>query len=86
MMFEEENDAFRTRNLCSCCRWNHTNMCPRRSDYAGRRLENPDRAYTDRDICHRFVMTKEEQEYRWQEIMNKMHENLETDGEQNIPF
>lgn len=63
-------------DTCKQCRWLQTEMCPRHVDFVGRHLREPSDYPT---ICHRFTITQEERERRWQQVMDKLHENLGDD-------
>lgn len=74
----EADDAF-IKGFCNVCRWNRTEMCPLNSDFIGRAMIDIENFnFTN---CHRFCMTVEERERRWQIVMDKMHENIEIDIE-----
>jgi len=72
---------------CYHCRWIYSKMCPRDVDYVGRYMSNPDIIKKRRDnICHRFVMTNDERERRWNQVMYKLHENTTPEKERDYPF
>jgi len=70
----------RTLDTCTVCRWQGTEMCPRETaSYVGRYLEDPDRIFRASSwhtYCSRFYPTHTEQERRWEQLMEKMSENL----------
>lgn len=68
-------------NQCYQCRWERTAMCPYSDQYRGRVMF--DTSLRRNNACHRFVMTEAERERRWQQVMNKMSENL---PEGDYPF
>lgn len=60
------------RNSCQVCRWRETAMCPKDAEFVGRQLNN---IYRD-PICHRFMITKDEELTRQELVLEKLHQNL----------
>lgn len=76
-MFENlESDI---KNRCEHCRWYITSACPHDDRYIGRKTFESSKGTIPTKICHRFVLTEEERHLRWQNTMNKLHENLTID-------
>jgi len=78
-----ENDGFTDRNRCGCCVWQQTEKCPQHRDFNGRRLFDVNKSV---QYCHRFKMTDEEKERRWQLTMDKLGEGLKDDEDHEYNF
>ncbi len=70
-----ETPTLDNRDACDTCRWRGSEMCPKLESFVGRTLCDVDR-FSNRESCHRYVMTSAERERRWQQVMSKLHTNL----------
>jgi len=81
-MWEEQGEYF--KNKCTDCRWCATTACPLEVNYVGRILFDRELQKINQ-ICHRFVLREDVKLKRWQQVHDKLHENLNIDND-NIPF
>lgn len=82
-MFEQETHG--VTDSCEHCRWFETAMCPNNDNFIGRTLFDVGQKQSKYRICHRFVLTNKERERRWQQVLDKLHENIVPE-ENNWPF
>jgi len=73
-----ESAKLTSSDVCKVCRWHNSNMCPKSHDFVGRHMCDPNKIRsTPSEICSRYSITTEEKERRWQQILNKLNENLD---------
>lgn len=82
-MFEQPTHG--VKDTCDVCRWFKTTMCPHNDAFVGRPLFDTAQTMREYRTCHRFTLTNKERERRWQQVMDKMHENIVPE-ENNWPF
>lgn len=61
---------------CHVCMWQKTKMCPHQENFIGNHLRDPEKISNRIEICHRYMITNQERQRRWQITMQKLHENL----------
>ena len=66
------------RNRCSVCMLDMTEMCPRSRGFVGRFMSET--GYdTKHHTCHRFMITENERQTRYKEVLEKLHQNIKVD-------
>ena len=73
-MFEVKDSRF--KDFCFHCKWEHTSACPHSMDFIGETMFSTN---NKKEACHRFVLTDEAREFRWQQTAQKLSQGIDFD-------